>query len=87
MCHVSSVLSLSCFSLSLGRSFLQVTRLLYLIILNMSVTAIHTVHREAKPHNDRVRLSSNGNLDLNTSLDVDDDLLDGLGGSVKTIAK
>lgn len=25
-------------------------------------------------------LSSNGDLNLNTSLDVDDDLLDGLGG-------
>ena len=27
-----------------------------------------------------VRLGSNGDLNLNTSLDVDDDLLDGLGG-------
>jgi hypothetical protein len=27
-----------------------------------------------------VHLSSNGDLNLNTSLDVDDDLLDGLGG-------
>lgn len=34
-----------------------------------------------------MRLSSNGNLDLNTSLNVDDDLLDGLGGSVKTVAQ
>jgi hypothetical protein len=28
-------------------------------------------------------LSGNGNLNLNTSLDVDDDLLDDLGGGVK----
>lgn len=31
----------------------------------------------------RVYLSSNGNLDLNTGLDVDDDLLDDLGGGVE----
>jgi hypothetical protein len=53
----------------------------------MSIIAIHTIHREETSHNNRVRLSSNGNLDLNTSLNVDDDLLDGLGGSVKTVAK
>ena len=29
---------------------------------------------------DRTDLGGNGNLNLNTSLDVDDDLLDGLGG-------
>ena len=31
------------------------------------------------------QLSGNSNLNLDTSLDVDDDLLNGLGGSVKTI--
>jgi len=31
------------------------------------------------------RLGSNGNLDLDTSLDVDDDLLDNLGGGVETV--
>lgn len=31
----------------------------------------------------RVCLSSNGDLDLNTGLDVDDDLLDDLGGGVE----
>ena len=53
----------------------------------MSIMAIHTIHSEETSHNDQVRLSSNGNLDLNTSLNVDDDLLDSLGGSVKTIGK
>ena len=32
-----------------------------------------------------MHLSSNGNLNLNTSLDVDDDLLDGLGGGEQAI--
>ena len=32
-----------------------------------------------------VHLSSNGDLNLNTSLDVDDDLLDGLGGGKQAI--
>jgi hypothetical protein len=31
------------------------------------------------------RLSSDGDLNLNTSLDVDDDLLDNLGGGVQAI--
>lgn len=53
----------------------------------MAVIAIHTIHSGETSHNDRVRLSSNGNLDLNTGLNVDDDLLDGLGRSVKTAAK
>lgn len=44
-------------------------------------------YQRRSSQNDRVRLSSNGNLDLDASLDVDDDLLDGLGGSVKTVAK
>jgi len=33
----------------------------------------------------RTNLSSNGNLNLNTSLDVDDDLLDGLGGGKQAV--
>lgn len=32
-----------------------------------------------------VHLSSNGNLNLNTGLDVDDDLLDGLGGGEQAV--
>lgn len=32
------------------------------------------------PLRELINLSSNGDLNLNTSLDVDDDLLDGLGG-------
>jgi hypothetical protein len=32
-----------------------------------------------------LHLSSDGNLNLDTSLDVDDDLLDNLGRSVETI--
>jgi len=34
-------------------------------------------------HCELTNLSSNGDLNLNTSLDVDDDLLDGLGGGEK----
>lgn len=34
-----------------------------------------------------VHLSSNGNLNLNTGLDVDDDLLDGLGGGEQAVKK
>jgi hypothetical protein len=37
--------------------------------------------------NNAARLSSNGHLDLDTSLDVDDDLLDGLGGSVEAFSR
>lgn len=53
----------------------------------MAIIAIHTIQSKKTSHNDRVRSSSNGNLDLNTSLNVDNDLLDGLGGSVKTVGK
>jgi hypothetical protein len=36
-----------------------------------------------KLSNPRVHLSSNGDLDLDTSLNVDDDLLDDLGGRIQ----
>lgn len=39
------------------------------------------------PHCQWVYLSSNGDLNLNTGLDVDDDLLDDLGGGVEAAKK
>ena len=51
----------------------------------MPEDSIHTILNQEMSHNDRVHLSSDGNLNLDTSLNVDDDLLDGLGRSVKTL--
>ena len=34
-----------------------------------------------------MHLSSNGDLNLNTGLDVDDDLLDGLGGGEQAVRR
>ena len=44
--------------------------------------ALQTIDPETLPDSiaELVHLSSNGDLNLNTGLDVDDDLLDGLGG-------
>jgi hypothetical protein len=45
-------------------------------------SALQTIDPKTLPDSiaELVHLSSNGDLNLNTSLDVDDDLLDGLGG-------
>lgn len=53
----------------------------------MNTVAIHTFHSEEIVPNDQARLSGNSNLNLNTGLNVDNNLFDGLGGSVKAIAK
>ena len=39
-----------------------------------------------QPRREKKSLSGNGDLNLNTSLDVDDDLLDGLGGGKQAIS-
>lgn len=52
-------------------------------------STLQTIDPETLPESiaELVHLSSNGDLNLNTSLDVDDDLLDGLGGGEQAIGK
>lgn len=52
------------------------------ILINVLV---HVVVKPNNRQNNVARLSSNGNLDLDTSFDVDNNLLDGLGGGVEAV--
>lgn len=50
------------------------------IPLHVESLYVETIHRNLRKH-----LSSDGDLDLNTGVDVDDDLLDNLGGGVEAV--
>lgn len=72
-----------CITISAQTTAIQITvdfgilDIFYFFIPNMTVYIHHTSHLQSC-------LSSNGDLDLDARLDVDDDLLDDLGGRIQT---
>jgi hypothetical protein len=50
---------------------------------NLGIFLLQTVYIPHHAAQSSLHLSSNGDLNLNTGIDVDDDLLDDLGGGVE----